>query len=202
MPKKAAKLSFDLTPGREELVARALRDIVPYERAIAVSSTKMRVLAFDPGIKNVAICFWDEEHKELLTSKVEYPPEITTKFGAMQYLEMTVRAWIRYYMPDLIIKEGPALGARFGVAQAGQIQYVIEREAYDWRVPFVTIGPTQVRSFLGTAGKNHGKSDTKLVVFKKWGLEFPSEDECDAFAALQAGLALARGTWKPKGKAK
>jgi hypothetical protein len=55
-----------------------------------------------------------------------------------------------------------------------------------------------MRAFVGAAGKGKTKSDTKLRVFQKWGVEFPTEDETDAYALAQNGLAIAYGEYAVK----
>jgi Holliday junction resolvasome RuvABC endonuclease subunit len=158
------------------------------------------VLAIDPGTANMAICVLTRGHADTAYTKRLVVPTLPGVTAKVLYLDHVLDGLIREFEPELIVKEGPAHFASFGVADAGRVQYAIERLAYAHNLPLITIAPMTMRTFVGAAGKGKTKSDTKLQVFKKWGVEFPTEDETDAFALAQTGLAIAHGEYAVKPK--
>ena len=155
------------------------------------------VLAIDPGTANMAFCVLTRGSTGFVTRKIVVPP-LTGIAAKVLYLEHVIGDLIATYQPELLVKEGPAHFSSFGVADAGRVQYAIERLAYSHNLPLITIAPMTMRAFIGAAGKGKTKSDTKLRVFQKWGVEFPTEDETDAYALAQTGLAIAHGEYTIK----
>lgn len=158
------------------------REIIPPPERIR------RVLAIDPGTQNLAVCYL-EIGGTPKTMKIEPPDTIQTIAGAVRYLQGVLQWWLASRDVDLIIKEGIAHGKKFGVAEAGRLQHMIEEVAMMYRIPYITVNPTTMRAFM----KSKEKSDTKLKVFQRYGYEFASEDETDAYAILETGLAGVRG---------
>ena len=57
------------------------------------------------------------------------------------------------------------------------------------------VAPQALKKFV--TGKGNVKKDQmKLAVFKRWGVEFPTTDETDAYALAQWGQARLRGELK------
>lgn len=168
---------------------------VKTERRIGVARSPQffRFLAIDPGTKNVAIVYW-ADGKTPQSFKVDdlikaAKLSFDSTAGHLLYIEAVIRFFLATRDIDVIFKEGVAHYKTHGVAEAGRIQQMIERLAIEYRVPYMTINPMTMRRFIETTEK----SSTKLQVYKRWNLEFASEDETDAFALLQTGLAIMRG---------
>lgn len=197
---KAEKVSTDRTPARALLLPYE-RNLTEYE-ALVASARPVRVFAVDPGVANIASCFIQfdgDAITETVSNKFEMP-KFQTVFARLYYIERALSNWIAAYKPDVIVKEGIAHYMKFGVADAGRIQHLIERLAFEHGVPYVTVSPSVMRAFVGSKEK----SDTKLKVWQRWGVQFDSEDETDAFAIGMTGRALLTGEWaiKPKSKPK
>lgn len=153
---------------------------------------QMRVLSIDPGRGNMALIYWDgaKPHSMRVGDFLkEHKFEFRTTAGYAACMGRIIAFFLSGLSVDLIIKEGVTHYKKFGVADSGRIQQIIEGLAIEYDVPFYTVNPTTMRRFL----KTNEKSSTKLAVYKRWGLEFASEDETDAFAIMQTGLAILRG---------
>lgn len=203
--KKAPKkyVPKDKTPFLAELQQEIVPRLTSFHESLVTVNTSaaaikpMKVLSIDPGTTNVALCFIDRENGQHMTSKIDFPDEIKAEVMRLRYLEHVIEQWIRFFRPDVIFIEGVAHMARRGVSDSGKREYLIERLAIDYNVPFVVIPTMRMRSFIEASGKEHNKSDIKLQVFKKFDAEFNSEDECDAFAIAQTGIAMLEKTWIP-----
>lgn len=197
---KAEKVSTDRTPARALLLPYE-RNLTEYE-ALVPSPAARRIFGIDPGTGNVATCLIDlnADGKIIGTIANKYDaPKFQTVFAKVYYIERALANWITEYKPDLIVKEGIAYAPN-GVALAGRLQHIFERLAFEHSVPYVTVNPSTMRAFVGSKEK----SDTKLRVWQRWGVQFDSEDETDAFAIGMTGRALLTGEWamKPKKKPK
>lgn len=182
-------------PDRDLLRGYSLNDaarIVEYETTQLPQHPK-RILGIDPGKTNIAICYWEvgQTPQTLKVDDLMREAKITfdSVIGHFRYIETILQFFLASRDIDLIVKEGVAHWSSYGVAEAGRIQQMIERLAIDYHVPFFTVNPQTMRRFL----KTDEKSTTKLEVYKRWGYEFASEDETDAFAIVQTALAILRG---------
>lgn len=193
------KSATDLTPEREKLAY--VLDRISHYRAVGIPRNAGRVLGIDPGTVNIAFAFL-AGGQDPITSKVDLP-KFENISDTVRVVEEIVERWIVGFGPiNLIVKEGPAHGAKFGVVNAGRVQYAIERIAFELDVPLMTLAPQTMRAYLGAAGRGKTKSDTKLAIYKKFGYEFATEDETDAYGLARCGMSIASGEYEtPSDKA-
>lgn len=94
------------------------------------------------------------------------------------------------HRPELICIEGLAFGARGqAMLDLAGLHHVIRRDLMHYRVEVVA--PQALKKFV--TGKGNTKKDQmRLAVYKKWGVEFLTTDETDAYALAQWGQALLR----------
>jgi hypothetical protein len=168
----------------------------------------MRVLGIDPGKINMALCLADE--KSFQTWKlhaIEHEHNGYRLYDLEQQLHNNIPKDI-----DLVVHEGLAYCEKNGVAESGMVHYLIQRTLISNNLQFITVAPGTLKRYLEIktpkGGKSKGKTDLALAVYKKWGVEFPSQDETDAFILAQLGLSVLKGefqltapkTTKKKGK--
>lgn len=108
-----------------------------------------------------------------------------------QRYDMVVRDLLREIAPsDVVFIEDYSYGSMQALTLlaelGGIVRYCLWKRTGYW--PFA-VGVGSVKKFA--TGKGGGKKeDVKLGVYKKWKLEFGTNDECDAFVISQLGLAL------------
>jgi Holliday junction resolvasome RuvABC endonuclease subunit len=91
--------------------------------------------------------------------------------------------------------EGYAHGAKFGREQAGELGAVVKLalrlhpRLWNPSCYPTIVAPTQVKQFAASSGSAK-KEDMKLNVYKRWGVEFKTNDEADAYvlARIAAGI--------------
>jgi len=157
----------------------------------------MRILGIDPGKTNMALC--------LLTDAPSSFGEFTFQTWKLKAIDHDINAFrlhdldmqLNSCIPkdiDLIVHEGIAFGEKFGVAESGMVQYIIQSNAIENNIKFITIASATMKRFLQIVtpkgGKSKGKTDLALAVYKKWQLDFPSQDETDSFILAQLGMAV------------
>lgn len=97
-------------------------------------------------------------------------------------LEEQVEKILSKYFPDLIFIEEYAFSRAERAHQKGEWGGILRRRLYLWCGPekWKAISPSAVKKFCTSKG-NAKKEDMKLWAYKKWGVEFKTNDECDAY---------------------
>ncbi len=150
----------------------------------------MRILGIDPGTVNMAMCLLDDSSHDTWRIKAgEHENPAYRLFDLERQVTLNMPKDI-----DLIVHEGLAYCASNRVAESGKVEYIIQRSAIYNNIQFITISPPTLRRFLKIKttkeGKSKGKTDLALAVYKRWNIEFPSQDETDAFILAQIGMAI------------
>lgn len=101
------------------------------------------------------------------------------------------------YKPTIAVIEGLAFMVRNATAlvQLSALNYMTRAMLMDHNVPFVIVAPTSLKKFV--TGNGAAKKDVMLIeTFKRWGVTILDDNECDAYALSQVGLALLGGNSK------
>ena len=105
-------------------------------------------------------------------------------------LEEGVIKLMESYFPDFVAIEGYAFGAANRAHQVGEWGGVLRRLLYKWcfgRADKWKEYPPTVVKKLCTGHGGAKKEDMKLWAYKKWGVEFRTNDECDAYVLAKLG---------------
>jgi crossover junction endodeoxyribonuclease RuvC len=93
---------------------------------------------------------------------------------------------------DLVVIEDYAYSKGNQAHQVGELGGVIRRMLFKKMQKWIVVAPSQVKKFA--TGKGNANKDLVLMnVYKKWGVEFSSSDEADAFVLAKIGQALLGG---------
>lgn len=99
---------------------------------------------------------------------------------------------------DLFAIEGYSYASRTSQAHStGELGGVIRYELQRRGEPYIVIPPATWRKEVLGRG-NLAKSEVRIEVFKRYGLELVSEDALEAFCVAYAGWLQATGASKPK----
>jgi len=101
----------------------------------------------------------------------------------LEFLRDSFLQWIRG--SDLIVIEDYAFGGSgkmTGIAEWGGIARLA---AYEEKITILTVFPTTLKKFV--CGGKAEKNQMMLEAYKKWGVEFKSDDECDPFCLAKVG---------------
>jgi crossover junction endodeoxyribonuclease RuvC len=117
-------------------------------------------------------------------------------------LENQVIKILNKFCPDLIFIEEYAFSRGDRAHQKGEWGGILRRTLYLWFLgsskenAWKAISPSAVKKFCTGKG-NAKKEDMKLWAYKKWGIEFPANDEVDAYVLAKLAekeLAKMEGT--------
>lgn len=101
-----------------------------------------------------------------------------------------VVAWASY--ADLVVIEGYAFArhqVRNCIELGGIVRYLLAMDS----TTVLEINPTVLKKFV-TASGNAEKSQMLLQTYKRWGVEFSNDNECDAYGLAKIGQAIMLGT--------
>lgn len=110
--------------------------------------------------------------------------------------------------PALFVLEGYAFNPRAGQSfSLGELGGIVKRTAYKAGVPYISVSPGTLKKYV--TGSGAAKKNVMLLgAFKKFGVSFASDDECDAYCLarvgeefLQAQAGILTAAFKPIYKA-
>jgi len=100
-----------------------------------------------------------------------------------------VNELIHRHSVKLVSLEGYAFARANQAHQIGELGGTLKLFFFDNDIPFIIITPGQVKKYATGKG-NAKKPEMAVGVYKKWGVEFPTDDETDAFVLAKIGEAL------------
>lgn len=104
-------------------------------------------------------------------------------------LQQELEAKLLEHKPDLVVIEGYAFARSNQAHQLGELGGMIRLLLTQKQVPWIEVPPTQAKKFA--TGKGNAPKDLILMhVYKRWGAEFSSSDEADAFVLAKIGQAV------------
>ncbi len=151
----------------------------------------MSVMGIDPSLTSTGIVMLSA-NEEFESSAIQ-----ATTRGVERLAEIREAIWDAadtwFELPRLVAIESYAFGAR-GAAMfsLGELGGVLRWSLYSWHVPYIDVPPSQVKKFA-TGHGNAKKDEIMLAVYKRWGVEFHTSDEADAYVLARIALALTEG---------
>lgn len=115
---------------------------------------------------------------------------VPTKRGLLRLIEIeSVLADLTPKDTQLVIMEGYAFGARGAVFSLGELGGIIKRAVFKADIRMLICPPSTLKKFVTGSGIAP-KNKMMLGVYKKWGVEFETDDEADAYALARVGEAV------------
>lgn len=89
--------------------------------------------------------------------------------------------------PTMVVLEGYSYGSSFNREALAELGGLIRLALWDRKIPTLIVAPTTLKKFV-LNGQTTDKDQMLLASYKRWGIEFANNDECDAHALAQLGL--------------
>jgi len=157
----------------------------------------MIALGIDLSLTGTGLVVLDED--KLIYSECFKPKN---KSGSRRLVEIRckISKTLKEYAPALVCLEGYSFRSRgravFQIGELGGIVRVLLYESdlhgsdlYESGIKWLEIAPSQVKKFATGKG-NSGKDLILQQVYKRWGQEFETSDEADAFVLAKIGTIL------------
>lgn len=92
---------------------------------------------------------------------------------------------------DLVVIEGYAFAKTNQAHQIGELGGVLRVMLTESHVKWIEAAPTAVKKFAtGKGDKTATKEAMAVAIYKRWKMEFPTNDQADAFVLSQIGRAI------------
>lgn len=159
-------------------------------------------LGIDHSYSGYAIAAWQpskQSHTVLRKSFpiAKYDNHAVRLSDIQDWLEDNLTFMRAAYLILGVAMEGYAYGRRNGREEAGELGGVTKVALYQTlpaEVYFpLIVSPTALKKYVCGTGKAE-KSDMKLNVFKKWGVEFKDDNEADAYGLARLSEAFDTNT--------
>lgn len=128
----------------------------------------------------------------LLNNNMVNNAAIGSKFLGVHRLvdiEEKVNIFLNQCSDDLVLIEDYAFSKANKAHQMGELGGVIRRMLFKKQIRWIVVGTSQLKKFA--TGKGNCPKDLILMnVYKKWGVEFATSDEADAYVLARIGQAL------------
>ena len=88
----------------------------------------------------------------------------------------------------VVVEELPSHGPNNAtIVRLGELHGVIGTALHEWSVPVARVAVSSLKKYATGKG-NAKKTDLRMAALKRFGIEFDSDDECDAFFLAMMGL--------------
>ncbi len=143
------------------------------------------VVGIDAGLTSTGVAVLnDKPHTEAIQSK---------KTGPQRLIEVRDRVLGLVEGADLVAIEGYAFARPNQAHQIGELGGVLRAMLFEHGFSILEVAPSAVKKFATGKG-NATKEKVAVGVYKRWGQEFRTNDEADAFVLAKIGQAYLCGT--------
>ena len=159
----------------------------------APATFSLRVMGIDPSLTGTGIAVIDAGRtlhiQTVATTAADNLMDRIEKTAIQMHLAK------ERYSPELVVMEGLSMGSFGGkIHDRTGLHYILRWQL--WRgagkEDVLIVPPTRLKKFV--AGKGNATKDFMLLnAYKKWGMEFSDNNQCDAFCLAQFGLAHLTG---------
>lgn len=158
--------------------------------------TNIRILAIDPGSKNLGWAHMLDEHIVMcgtLKLNGNHPDTYTRLyyFMNMQMDGIQASGSIIRMIPQYIILESFFTGNMRGTTVIPELRGVIKLAAYQRNIEVIEIAPQTVKKYVTGKG-NADKDMVRRNINERYNMSTSSEDEADSIASGLAGLDYIR----------
>lgn len=145
----------------------------------------MKIVGIDASLTGTGVAMVDGSLRtEIIQSK---------KAGPERLIELRERIKQIVAGANLVVIEGYAYAKGNSAHQIGELGGVLRVMFHEMKLTVLEVAPGQVKKFATGKG-NADKRDIAIAVIKRWGIDFKSDDETDAFVLAMIGRAYINGS--------
>lgn len=145
--------------------------------ATGAPATTLRILGIDPSLTGTGLAYADGTTATVATRAADGDRRLVQIANAVRACVDGVQLAVMEDLP----KHAMAAGL------TGRVQGVVRLVLLEAGVPYVTVVPATLKKYA--TGKGVGdKTPMVMAAYKRFGLEFPDDNQCDAFWLRAMGL--------------
>lgn len=142
-----------------------------------------KIVGIDASLTNTGIVIYDAETETYWSTVVT-----SQKTGVRRLIDIHNQVVSCLTGADLIVIEGYAYAAANQAHQLGELGGVLRVMFHESGIKWIEVAPHQLKKFVTGSG-NAGKDVMLQQVYKRWGAEFKTSHEADAYALARIGAA-------------
>lgn len=153
----------------------------------------MKSLGLDLSMVNTGVSLLEDGKlvlKESIITKKrgDTPREEVTRLKGIVNNIITI---VDEHQPDIVAIEGLAFMSRntTALSQLSALNYMVRVALVERNISFIIVAPTSLKKFATGKG-NAQKDEVMLSLYKKYGVSLTDNNQADAYALAQAGLAV------------
>ena len=149
----------------------------------------MNVLGLDLSLSASGFCVLDSVNAGVVDSGVIKAKDLSG-LARLDVIGEAVFQKAKLYSPKLIAIEDYAFSAHAAHAhELGELGGVVKLSLHKAGFRLIPVAPTKLKKFVSGKG-NIKKNQMLLAVYKKWGIEFTDDNECDAYGLARFALSV------------
>lgn len=144
----------------------------------------MRILGLDPSLTSLGWALYDDHELIYQSGSIR---SLLKDAERLANIRARLQKIIETTKPGRAVIEGYAYGAINRAHDQGEVGGLVRLLCYDLHIPYEIVPPSTLKKW--TTGKGNAKKDYMLLrVYKRWGVEFETIDEADAYALARWGF--------------
>ncbi len=151
------------------------------------------VMGVDPSLTCTGVVVLGDDGSLIVSDRVTSTPagrNVSSRMRRCQSLFSGVMRSAEKFKPEVVCIEAYALGANMpGVADRVELGALLRFSLIAAGFKLIEVAPTTLKKWATGAGKG-GKTPVIAALTKRYGIEFASDDEYDAYALARMGLQI------------
>ena len=141
----------------------------------------MNLIGLDLSLSASGAVVLDNTTASIVVQKTLSAPNGITGVERLFFIQNEINTILDTISIDYACLESPAFGSRDGqLFSLGEITAVFKLALFKRSIPFILVAPTQLKKYVSGLGKG-GKQLVILDTYKKYGIEFRDDNQCDAY---------------------
>ena len=146
-----------------------------------------QIIGLDLSLTSTGVAVYDEDTDCITTDVIKTCNKHT---DTERYYTILHRISNYFISKNVFFIEGYSFGSfskSSSMSKLIELGGIIKYDLWLKGVPYIKVPPTTLKKFITGKG-NAKKEDIKLAVYKKYGREFKTSDEADAFSLVVLGI--------------
>lgn len=178
---------------------------VSFDKVKKPTGATNKVIAIDPSTKcGIIVLDLDTGETIHYDQWVSKPDQGRTHpMERVAYYSGQLDDLITRHQPLFVIIENYGFTPKQGkdtIVLTCHIGHALRDNIWENKVPYLEVPPNNLKKFVLGKGQG-GKDEMRLGVFKRWGVEFKTDDQCDAYGLAQMARSLYTGEVASKAQA-
>ncbi len=147
----------------------------------------MKILGVDLSYSNTGFTIYDTDDKTYKVFGKQFPSKLG--YNRLVVIHEAIKNILVQNDIDMVIQQNYSFGSKFNRQAMGQLGGIAKYTYSTMNIPYILIPPTVLKKFV--CGKGVAQKDrVRLQAFRKWNIDFSTNDQVDSFVLAKIGQAF------------